>query len=103
MVKISVLNWSDTAVFLVEADVTRTAVTETIRRSYPTIIGETMSFALPGAAEGPTIEAALNGEEIVFPLGPKLILSWATCSVEVPPDQNRTYRCELKPGYQFPQ
>jgi hypothetical protein len=100
---ISVLNWSDTAAFLVEAEVTRTAVTDAVRTSYPTIIGQTMTFALPATAEGPTVEADLNGEEIVFPLGPKLILSWATCSVEIAPGQNRTYRCELKTGYQFPQ
>ena len=103
MLSVSVLNWSDTATFLVEAEVTRTAVTDTVRRSYPTIIGQTMTFALPAAAEGTTVEANLNGEEIVFPLGPRLILSWATCSVETAPGQNKTYRCELKSGYQFPE
>ena len=102
MINVSVLNWSDSTTFLVEAEVTRTAVTDTIRRSFPTIIGQTMTFALPAAAEGPTVEANLNGEEIVFPLGPKLILSWASCSVEVASGQNHTYRCELKEGYQFP-
>jgi hypothetical protein len=103
VIGVSVLNWSDTASFLVEAEVTRTAVTDTIRRSYPTIIGQTMTFALPAAAEGPTVEANLNGEDVMFPLGPKLILSWANCNVEIAPGQNRIYRCELKPGYQFPQ
>ena len=52
--------------------------------------------------EGPSVVADLNGEEIVFPLGPKAILSWATCSVETGPGP-RTYRCELKPGYEFQQ
>jgi hypothetical protein len=103
VINISVLNWSDTASFLVEAEVTRTAETDTIRRSYPTIIGQTMTFALPATAEGPTVEANVNGEEVVFPLGPKLLLSWATCSVEIVPGQNKTYRCELKTGYTFPQ
>ena len=103
LINISVLNWSDPATFLVEAEVTRIAVTDTIRRSYPAIIGQTMTFALPTAAEGLTVEADLNGEEIVFPLGPKLILSWATCSVEIAPGQNKIYRCELKTGYQFPE
>jgi hypothetical protein len=101
MVTISVLNWSDTTSFLVEAEVIRTMATELVRISYPFIIGETMSFALPAAAEGPSIQADLNGDEIVFPLGPKLILSWATCSVEIPPGNNKIYRCELKPGYEF--
>jgi hypothetical protein len=102
-INVSVLGWSDTATFLVEAEVTSTAVTDATRRSYPTIIGQSMTFALPAAAEGHTVEAQLNGEEIVFPLGPKLILSWATCSVEVVRGLNKTYRCELKPGYVFPQ
>ena len=102
LINVSVLNWSDTATFLVEAEVTRTAATETVLRSYPILIGQTMTFALPTTAVGPTIEADLNGEEIVFPLGPRLILSWATCSGEVA-EPNRVYRCELKPGYEFPQ
>jgi hypothetical protein len=101
--RISVLNWSDPASFLVEAEVTRTMVTDMIRISYPFLTGETMNFALPPAAEGPSIEADLNGEQIIFPLGPKLILSWAACSVEIAPDRNKIYRCELKPGYEFQQ
>jgi hypothetical protein len=103
VVSVSVLNWSDTAVFLVEAELTRIAVTNSTRRLYPTIIGRTMTFALPAAAEGPTVEGVLNGEDLVFPLGPKLLLSWATCGVEIARDQNRIYRCELKSGYAFPQ
>jgi hypothetical protein len=103
VISVSVLNWSDTAGFLVESEVTRTAVTNTIRRFYPTLIEQTMTFALPASAEGLTVEADLNGEEIVFPLGPRLNLSWATCSVEIANGQNRTYRCELKTGFRFPQ
>jgi hypothetical protein len=60
-----------------------------------------MNFILPAGAEGPSIEATLNGNEIVFPLGPALILSWATCTEEISPDQTQIYRCELKPGYTF--
>jgi hypothetical protein len=101
-ISVSVLNWSDTAAFLVESEVTRTAVANTIRRFYPTIIEQTMTFVLPASAEGLTVEADLNGEEIVFPLGPRLNLSWATCSVEIANGQNRTYRCELKTGFRFP-
>jgi hypothetical protein len=102
-VTISALNWSDTASFLVEAEVIRNMPREFVRLSYPFIIGQTMTFALPAEAEGPSIQADLNNEEIIFPLGPKLVLSWATCSVELPPGGNRIYRCELKPGYQFQQ
>jgi hypothetical protein len=103
VIRVSALNWSDTAVFLIEAELTRTAVTDSMRRIYPTIIGRTMTFTLPAGASGPTVEVTLNGEEIMFPLGPKRILSWATCGVEIGRDQNSTYRCELKSGYTFPQ
>jgi hypothetical protein len=98
-VDITALNWSDTATFLVEAEVTRTMTTEGVRRSYPFVTGETITFALPAAAEGPSIVADVNAEEIVFPLGPDLILSWATCTVEVAPGGNKLYRCELKSGF----
>ena len=103
VIHVSALNWSDTAVFLVEAELNRTAVSNSIRRLYPTIIGRTMTFALPTGSEGATVEAVLNGEEIAFPLGPQMILSWATCGIEVARDQSRTYRCELKSGFTFPQ
>ena len=98
--QINALDWSDTASFLVEAEVTRTMATESIRQSFPFLTGRTMSFVLPSGAEGPSVVADLNREEIVFPLGPKAILSWATCNVETRPGP-RTYRCELKPGYEF--
>jgi hypothetical protein len=99
-ITISVLNWSDTTNFLVEADVIRTVVRDAIQQSYPFIVGQTMNFALPPGSEGPSIEADLDGQYIVFPLGPDLILSWATCSIEVSKDGNKIYRCQLKPGYQ---
>lgn len=100
-ITISVLNWSDTAAFLVEAEVTRTMVTNMTQISYPLAVGETMTFALPADAEGTSIEADLNGDQVVFPLGPNLNLSWATCSVEIASGGNKIYRCELKPGYEF--
>jgi hypothetical protein len=102
-IEITAFDWSDTVSFLVEAEVTRTMTTDMVRQSYPFNIGQTMSFALPAAAEGPSIIADLNGQEIVFPLGPTLNLSWTTCSVEVAQGGNKLYRCELKPGYQFRQ
>ena len=100
-ITISALDWSDTATFLVEAEVIRVTTTDTIRWSYPSINGQTMSFALPSGGEGPSIEADLNGEDIVFPLGPRLFLSWAACTTENAADHSTLYRCELKPGYQL--
>lgn len=100
--RISALNWSDTATFLLEAEVFRQTVSDVVRHSYPVIFGRALNFTLPAAAEGVSIEAELNGAMIVFPLGPKLLLSWADCQLLVNKDQTKVHRCELKPGYRFP-
>jgi hypothetical protein len=93
--------WSDTATFLVEAEVVHPMISDVVHESYPTIFGPTLNFILPIGAEGISLEADLNGQTIVFPLGPDLYLSWASCNARVNPDQTRVYRCELKPGYRF--
>lgn len=100
-ITISAISWAGTATFLVEADVVRTLVSDLVRQSYPVIFGPTMNFTLPKSAEGPSIEAEVNGDPIVFPLGPNLYLSWATCSEKTDADQSNLYSCELKPGYRF--
>ncbi len=100
-ITVSILDWSDTVTFLVEADVSRSMPSDTIRQAYPAIYGRAMSFTLPATAEGPSVEADLGGSEIVFPLGPDLLLSWADCSLQVGADQTKLYRCDLKPGYEF--
>jgi len=48
------------------------------------------------------IEAEVNGQTIIYPLGPALFLSWANCDVTVNRDRTRVYRCNLKAGYEFP-
>ena len=101
VIKVVARDWSDTATFLVEAEVVHPMVSDLVRESYPVIFGQTMSFSLPAEAEGPSIEAEVNGEPIVFPLGPDLFLNWAQCTLGISKDQNRVYRCELKPGYRF--
>jgi hypothetical protein len=100
--RVSVLNWSDTVTFLLEAEVVRPMITDIVRDSYPVIFGQTFNFALPAEAEGVTIQAEINKTTIVFPLGPSLLLSWAECSARVNPDHTTLYTCELKPGYRFP-
>jgi hypothetical protein len=100
-ITVMVRNWSDTVTFLVEAEVTRSTPSDAIRQAYPAIYGRSMSFTLPATAEGPSIQADLGADDIVFPLGPALQLSWAECSLEVGADQTKLYRCELKPGYEF--
>jgi hypothetical protein len=99
---VSATNWSDTATFLVEAEVVHPMMSDVVRNSYPVIFGDALNFTLPPAAEGISIQAELNGETIVFPLGPALILSWADCNARANQDRTRVYRCELKPGYQWP-
>ena len=75
-------------------------ISDLVRESYPVILGPTLSFTLPSTAEGPSIEAEVNAQPIVFPLGPDLLLSWAKCTLSISQDSN-VYRCELKPGYKF--
>lgn len=101
IVRVSVLNWSDTTTFLFEAEVIQTMPNEAIRQLYPAIFGRSMNFTLPAGAQGPSLEADVNGSTIVFPLGPGLKLSWAECNLNVSPDKTKLYSCELKSGYRF--
>jgi hypothetical protein len=97
----SVRAWSDTVTFLVEAEVVHTMLTDSIRQAYPSVFGRGMSFTLPPTGQGPSIEAEIDGLQIVFPLGPDLQLSWASCSVQVASNRTKLYSCELRPGYRF--
>jgi hypothetical protein len=99
----SAIDWSDTATFLVEAEVFREGINSNVRELFPVEFGQTLHFTLPPTQEGVSIEANVNGAPMVFPLGPDLFLSWATCTVRTNSDQDKTtvYRCELKPGYKF--
>lgn len=96
---VSVRDWSDTTTFLVEADVVRPVVSDQLRNSYPMVLGQAFNFSLPAGAEGPTIEADVNGDPIVFPLGPALCFPWADCEERTDRDQSKAYHCQLKPGY----
>jgi hypothetical protein len=100
-ITVSATDWSDTATFLVEADVFHPMASDDVRIAYPVVFGETLSFTVPPSAEGVSIEADVNGDAIVFPLGPDLLLPWASCVTPVNQAQTRIYRCELKPGYRF--
>jgi len=94
-------DWSDTATFLLEAEVFRPMISQREHWSYPVIFGEGLSFTLPTAAESVSIEADLDGQTIIFPLGPSLFLSWASCDASSEVDRGRVYRCTPKPGYRF--
>ncbi len=99
---VAVLNWSDTVTYLLEAEVVHPMTSDMVREMYPVIFGRALNFSLPASAEGPSIEAEVAGDPIVFPLGPDLFLRWADCHMVIDRDQSKNYRCELKPGYQFP-
>lgn len=99
----STLSWSDTATFLMEAEVFHSAIVSNVRELYPVIFGRTLNFTLPPTQEGVSLEADIDGAPIVFPLSPNLNMSWATCTVRTDTERSPTtvYRCELKPGYRF--
>jgi hypothetical protein len=98
----SIRNWSDTTTFVLQAEVFHPEMRDTVQQSYPIIIGRAVNFTLPADAEGLSLEAEINGNEIVFPVGPSPSLSWADCDVRAEKDQTKVFRCELKPGYRFP-
>ena len=100
-ISVTVLNWSDTTTFLLQAEVYHPMASNLVRRAYPVIFGQTLDFTLPANAEGACLEAEINGWSIVFPLGPALILSWADCNSNAEQAGSRIYRCDLKPGYRF--
>jgi hypothetical protein len=99
--KVSALDWSDTATFLLEAEVVRPMVSAVVRELYPVSFGEALNFTVPAGAEGVYLEAEMNEKPLVFPMGPGLLLDWADCSASVSRGQSQVYRCELKPGYRF--
>jgi hypothetical protein len=100
-ISVSIRNWSDTTTFLFQAEVFRSSVGNMVRWTYPVFFGRSMNFTLPAGAEGPSLEAELNGSQIIFPLGPNPTLSWANCDVREERNQAKDYRCELKTGYNF--
>ena len=98
---VAVRDWSDPATFLIEAEVVHPMTGDTVRESFPAILGRTLNFTLPPEAEGVSIEAEVDGTRVVFPLGPDSCLSWAECNVKFAKDGTSTYRCELKPDSEF--
>lgn len=99
--RVEARDWSDTTTFLLEAEVVHPMTSDMVRETHPVIFGRALNFSLPPSAEGPSMEAEIDGEEIIFPLGPNLALRWANCHMGIDKDRSKTYRCELNPGYQF--
>ena len=101
VISVTVLDWSDTTTFLLQAEAVRHMRTDSIQKSFPVIFERTMSFSLPAGVQGTCIEAEVEGMPIVFPIIPNLSLSWAKCEAQAEPQDNKLYRCELNPGYVF--
>jgi hypothetical protein len=101
VIMVAARDWSDTATFLLEAEVFHPMVSQIVHESYPVIFGDGLNFTLPVSAEGVSLEADFEGQMVIFPLGPSVLLSWADCNARANPDQTRVFRCELKPGYKF--
>jgi hypothetical protein len=100
VISVRVRDWSDTTTFVLEAEVMRSGVVDMVLQTFPVIFAQALSFTLPPSAQGPSIEATVDGQDIVFPLGPTLQLSWADCNLQAVPGGSKLYRCVVKPGYQ---
>jgi hypothetical protein len=100
-ISVAVRDWSDSATFVLQAEVFRLQNDDLVREYYPAIIGRTINFTLPSGATGLSVQAEVDGTSIEFPLGPDPVLSWADCNVSVQRDRTRVYRCELKPWCKF--
>lgn len=103
VISVSATDWSDTTTFLLEAEVFHTGIVSNVRELYPVVFGRALNFTLPPTQEGVSLEAELNGQPMVFPLGPDLFLSWAECTTRPGSEalKSTVYQCELKPGYRF--
>ncbi len=102
IIQASATNWSDTATFLLEAEVFRTSLDANVRESYPVIYDRNVNFTLPATQEGVSIEAEIDGTPMVFPLGPDIYLDWAACNSRTNSGtKSLVYQCELKQGYRF--
>jgi hypothetical protein len=103
LITASAIDWSNPATFLLQAEVFHTSVISNVRELYPIFFGRSLNFSIPPTAEGVTLVAELNGQQIVFPIGPDLYLSWAACTVRASAsaEKSEIYQCELKPGFRF--
>ncbi|MGH9591171.1 MAG: hypothetical protein ACRD25_12305 [Terracidiphilus sp.] len=98
---VSAAAWSDTATFLVEAEVYQESIVSKLRVAFPVIYGRDLHFTAPPTAEGVTIEADVGNAHTVFPLGPDLYMNWGICNTRKGPNNDTIYQCELKSGYTF--
>jgi hypothetical protein len=103
IIRATAIDWSTTATFLLQAEVSHTSTGSEMRESYPIVFGRSFNFTVPPGAVGVTLLAELGGTPIVFPLSPDLELSWASCALRsgVNEKNSTAYQCELKPGYKF--
>jgi hypothetical protein len=97
---VTVFDWSDTATFLVEAEVYQESIGSQLRLSYPVKYGRDLHFTAPPTAEGVTIEAEVGNTPMVFP-SPDLYMDWAVCNSRKGSNNDTIFQCELRPGFAF--
>ena len=91
---VSALNWSDTATFLVQAEVFHTSNLSNVRESYPVVFGRTLNFTLPPPLKVSASKPTRRQQYGVSPSVPDLFLSWANCCGAVQPG--------FGPGHRLP-
>ncbi|MGA2417374.1 MAG: hypothetical protein ABSF59_23220, partial [Candidatus Sulfotelmatobacter sp.] len=52
VIMVAARDWSDTATFLLEAEVFHPMISQIVHESYPVIFGDGLNFTLPASAEG---------------------------------------------------
>jgi hypothetical protein len=96
----TVRNWSDTATLVLESEVFRSQLTDVTENSHPIILGRGLNFTLPATAQGPSIQAEVDGRKWSSHWD-QMLCSAGQLRDPHGNDRNRTFRCDLKPGYAF--
>jgi hypothetical protein len=68
-IAVSAIDWSDTATFLVEAEVFHDAISSNVRELYPVIFGQALHFTLPHIQEGAASKPRSTALPWSFPSG----------------------------------
>ena len=96
-------DWSNTATFLLEAEVFHTSIDSSVRESYPVIFDHSLSFTLPAVGRGRDDSSRSQWHTDCVSSRSRRVLDWATCTVRTNPGEQKStvYQCTLRPGYRF--
>ena len=99
---VSVRDWSDTTTFLLEAEVVRRMTGDTLRRILSSNFRTRCELQPARGGAGTRASKRKSMEKaLFFPLDQISSYDGPIATVGVDRDQSETYRCKLKPGYQF--